>query len=59
MTNLLLGYLADVAGRTVAGVGSAIHDAITDSKKDDNTKDKKLLKDSRGRKAASSAEKSN
>ena len=32
MANPFVGYLANVAGRTVAGVGSAIYGALTDSK---------------------------
>ena len=70
MANPFVGYLANVAGRTVAGVGSAIYGALTDSKEaqtpartfDDYVRDVKSLKtpkSSRGRKAASSAEKSN
>lgn len=65
MANPLVGYLASVAGRTVAGVGSAVYSALTDSKEaqapesnfDDDVRSRKPLKPSRGRKASSSAEK--
>ena len=69
MANPFVGYLANVAGRTVAGVGSAIYGALTDSKEAQTpaptfgdkyrTQSLKKPKSSRGRKAASSAEKSN